>query len=78
MRFFATPRAHDPLEIARGFKIPAVRVSTNAEAREAVTTSLANPGVTVIVAELPEHRDNVILHGELNELISRLVREHLL
>ena len=73
-RLFATPRDHDLVAIARAFGHTAELVTTVGELCSAVTSALARPGVEVIVARVPHHRDNVILHDELNELAAHAVR----
>ena len=74
---FSTPRHHDVVAIARSFSHRGVVVETNDELQSAVRDAVGREGLTVIVATVPHHRDNVILHDELNELIGQLVRERL-
>jgi 2-succinyl-5-enolpyruvyl-6-hydroxy-3-cyclohexene-1-carboxylate synthase len=67
--FFATPRPHDLVVVARAFGHEAARVHTVEALREAVTAGLARPGVTVVVAEVPARGDNVALHAALNDAV---------
>ena len=76
-QLFGTPRTHDIVEVAHGFGLSAERVLTVGNLRGAVERALSRPGICVIVADLPDRRDNVTLHDELNDLIGRLAREAL-
>jgi 2-succinyl-5-enolpyruvyl-6-hydroxy-3-cyclohexene-1-carboxylate synthase len=75
---YSTPRGHDLVGIARGFSHHALSVETNGELEDAISQALGTTGLSVIVAIVAHHRDNVILHDELNSLIALSVREHLL
>jgi 2-succinyl-5-enolpyruvyl-6-hydroxy-3-cyclohexene-1-carboxylate synthase len=74
---FSTPRHHDIAAIARGFSHRGCVVETNAELEDEVRNALGAAGLSVIVAKVPLHRENVTLHGELNTLIGDLVRNGL-
>ncbi len=76
-QYFATPREHDFVAIATGFGHRASRVETNGDLRDALREALDHDGVTVIVARVPHHRDNVELHAELNALAANSARDRL-
>jgi 2-succinyl-5-enolpyruvyl-6-hydroxy-3-cyclohexene-1-carboxylate synthase len=67
---FGTARPHDLMAVAGAFGHFAVRVTTASALRHAVDERLAQPGLSVVVAELPSRADNVLRHEELNAAVA--------
>jgi 2-succinyl-5-enolpyruvyl-6-hydroxy-3-cyclohexene-1-carboxylate synthase len=67
---FGTPRPHDLTTVADAFGHFAMRVTTASALRHAIDERLAQPGLSVIVAELPSRADNVRRHEELNTAVA--------
>jgi 2-succinyl-5-enolpyruvyl-6-hydroxy-3-cyclohexene-1-carboxylate synthase len=65
-QLFATPREHNIESIARAFGHQGVTVETRGELRRAIVEGLSAPGVTVIVAKVPDREENVRRHEALN------------
>jgi 2-succinyl-5-enolpyruvyl-6-hydroxy-3-cyclohexene-1-carboxylate synthase len=72
-RLFATPRSLDLVAIATSFGHRAQRVATRSQLRAALDTALGQPGLSVIVADVPTRDENVRLHDEWNEKVESLV-----
>ena len=70
-RLFATPRAHDLVEIARAFGHVGVGVATRGELRSAIDEGLQRPGLTVVIANVPGREENVRYHEALNEAVAQ-------
>jgi 2-succinyl-5-enolpyruvyl-6-hydroxy-3-cyclohexene-1-carboxylate synthase len=68
---FATPRAHDLVEVAQAFGHVGVSVATRGELRAAIDEGAERPGLTVVVAQLPSREENVRYHEALNGAIAQ-------
>lgn len=68
---FATPRHHDLATVARAFGHHGERVSTVSGLRDAIDRGLRQPGLSVVVAEVPSRERNVARHEELNAAVAR-------
>lgn len=64
-RLFATPHPHDLVAIAQGFGHVAVSVATRGELVAAIEEGLDGAGLTVVVARVPDRRQNVRYHDAL-------------
>jgi 2-succinyl-5-enolpyruvyl-6-hydroxy-3-cyclohexene-1-carboxylate synthase len=64
-RFFATPRRHDLVGVARALGHEATRVSSGPDLASAIALGLGRAGVSVVVAEVRDRSRNVALHDEL-------------
>ena len=72
-RLFATPRAHDLVEVARAFGHRALRVTSRSALVEAIDDGLSTPGLSVVVAHVPSRDENVRIHAALNDGVCRLL-----
>jgi 2-succinyl-5-enolpyruvyl-6-hydroxy-3-cyclohexene-1-carboxylate synthase len=70
-RFFATPRAHDLVEVAQAFGHVGVNVATRGELRAAIDEGAERPGLTVVVAQVPGREENARYHEALNEAVAQ-------
>ena len=70
-RLFATPRAHDLVEIAQAFGHVGVGVATRGELRSAIDEGVQRPGLTVVIANVPGREENVRYHEALNEAVAQ-------
>ena len=68
-QLFGTPRYHDVEAIARAFGHFSTTVHSRLELQRAVTHGLSVEGVTVVVARVPNRRENVAIHDSLNQVI---------
>jgi 2-succinyl-5-enolpyruvyl-6-hydroxy-3-cyclohexene-1-carboxylate synthase len=66
---YGTARPHDLTAVASAFGHFAMRVTTASALRHAIDERLAQPGLSVVVAELPSRDDNVRRHEELNSAV---------
>ncbi len=62
---FATPRGKDLVAVARGFGHAAARVATRSELAAALADGVGAPGLSVVVASVPDRAANVEVHGAL-------------
>ena len=62
---FGTPRGKDLVAVARGFGHAATRVATRAELAAALVEGVGAPGLSVVVASVPDRAANVAVHGAL-------------
>jgi len=74
-RLFSTPRHLDPARIAEAFGHRSVRVKTLGELRSQLSSALDQPGLRVIVAEVPDVASNVMVHDRLNVDVNRATRD---
>ena len=70
-RLFATPRAHDLVEIAQAFGHVGLGVATRGELRSAIDEGVQRPGLTVVIANVPGREENVRYHEALNEAVAQ-------
>jgi 2-succinyl-5-enolpyruvyl-6-hydroxy-3-cyclohexene-1-carboxylate synthase len=71
---FGTPRPHDLSKVAAAFGHACMKVSSNEELQNALLRALAEPGLSVIVAEMPSRNSNVEAHAQLNSEIVELAQ----
>jgi 2-succinyl-5-enolpyruvyl-6-hydroxy-3-cyclohexene-1-carboxylate synthase len=64
-RFFATPRRHDLVDVARSLGHQATRVRAATELADAIAEGLGREGVSVVVAEVGDRTSNVAVHDEM-------------
>jgi len=72
-KLFGTPKEHSINAIATGFGIDALEVSTHDELAAAVEARRGSPGVSVIVAKVPDRTANVERHRQLNEAVAAAI-----
>ena len=71
---FGTPRPHDLMKVASAFGHTSQQVSSANELQSALLRALAEPGLSVIVAEMPSRNSNVVAHERLNAEIVELAQ----
>ncbi|HEV2427286.1 MAG TPA: 2-succinyl-5-enolpyruvyl-6-hydroxy-3-cyclohexene-1-carboxylic-acid synthase [Acidimicrobiales bacterium] len=64
---FGTPRGRDLVAVARGFGHEAAGAATRDELASALGEGLARPGLSVVVARVPDRATNVAVHEALVE-----------
>jgi 2-succinyl-5-enolpyruvyl-6-hydroxy-3-cyclohexene-1-carboxylate synthase len=72
-QLFGTPKDHSIAAIAQGFGIDALEVSTHDALAAAVDARRGSPGLSVIVAKVPDRSANVERHRQLNEAVATAI-----
>ncbi|MDE3222160.1 MAG: 2-succinyl-5-enolpyruvyl-6-hydroxy-3-cyclohexene-1-carboxylic-acid synthase [Acidobacteriota bacterium] len=70
---FATPRPHDVVRVSEAFGHLGVNVESVSELRAALDKALSSPGLTVVVAHVPDRDENVATHQEWNDAVVELM-----
>jgi 2-succinyl-5-enolpyruvyl-6-hydroxy-3-cyclohexene-1-carboxylate synthase len=72
---FGTPRVHDLVRVSEAFGHQGTNVESVNELRAAVDKALAIPGLSVIVAQVPERDENVLTHQRWNDDVVQLIEK---